>query len=128
MVPSYNRKPSQLEFLSVAEKLVITSVRNGEQIAKRHRFFGAMEPYNLSTKMYNCLVSANRRNVFSDFAIRQDYLNKALDYLECLSSQVSLLKLYTELDSKKWDNWGKLISEERALIKGIIDSDIERQK
>lgn len=125
-VPTYKRAESKVEFISTARELVLCGAKYGEIIAKRHRYFGAIEPYNLAVKMFDCLVAGNSRDVKTEYEKRTEYFKQALDYLECLSSHISLLSDYVELSDNKWEHWGILIATEKKLINGILKSDKER--
>ena len=102
-----------MEFLDNAQALVCIAQRNSLKMSKKVRYYGITQIYNESLEMYNLLVMANNRNLYTDFEVREEYLRQALDKLECISSNLTILKkLPNNLTSGKWKHWGEVISKE----------------
>lgn len=128
MVPSYKRKESKMEFISVARELVNCSKCYGEKIGKRHHWLGVRQVFESAINVLTSITLANSFNPKIDYEERAHYFKLALGHLDCVSVGISILKPFTKNDKKsltdsQWEHWGILIMTERKLIKGVMESD-----
>lgn len=124
MVPSYKRKESKMEFISVARELVNCSKCYGEKIGKRHHWLGVRQVFESAINVLTSITLANSFNPKIDYEERAHYFKLALGHLDCVSVGISILKPFTKNDKKsltdsQWEHWGILIMTERKLIKGV---------
>lgn len=134
-VPAFLREQSSMEFMSKAQELLSFTVQTCRRIPKTYTFYGVLDAYNLARDILQCLVKANKLNLFKFSREREMLFEKSLGLLACLSVHLETLKPYIKLEDKKgkprftdniWVRWGTLISDCIKLISGVMEKDKQR--
>ena len=125
-VPAYERKQSQMEFISTARDLLKFTVGMCSKIPKKYTFYGVIHTYNLAQAVLDQCIKANNLNLKQYYQKRTELLDDALGDLACLSNHLGLIKSYIALEDRYWVKWATLISICEKLINGVKAKDKER--
>ncbi len=124
-----DRKESHVQFITTAGELLKHTTSNCLKFPKRITFFISTDLVKTAQDIYRDLVYANSLYLFTkEHAVkRKELFEKALGYLEYLSSMLNVAIIYVpNTKSTVWNKWSELISKERQLIKKVIESDEKR--
>ena len=127
-----DRNPSPIQFIETMRQLIIHTDQYLAKLPKNARFTKTVPLSQMMWKAGSFVITANGIKVKNeqDYLLRREMFQKALGAVNSLDFHLSILidtENYHSLISEfGWENWGKLISEERRLILGIIAKDEEK--
>lgn len=123
------RQESHVQFITTAGDLLKHTTQNCLKFPKRITFFISTDLVKTAQDVYRDLVYANSLYLFTaEHAVkRKELFEKALGYLEYLSSMLNIAMVYVPgTKPTVWTKWTELINRERQLIKNVIASDAKR--
>lgn len=138
-VPSSKRKPSEVEFITNAEKiheLVIKSIYHdfGVKTDSQNKMWLIASNKNVlksyADRLISCIYAANsiyptcREEVIE----RKLQWDKALGYCQTIETQYKLMKRELDIHVGLAEELLRLIEHEKSLLRGIKRSDTERYK
>ncbi|MEG1831478.1 MAG: hypothetical protein RR204_06665 [Raoultibacter sp.] len=127
-----------MRFIEIARQLDAFTLRMAQRLPKRTAFYLNVHLTDLSNNIARCVQIANSIYVVNeqDYAMRRSLLLEAKGYCQALSSKIDLV---AECSFKKQNDnnkaciaagslqlWVHLLSEEIALITGVIKTDASR--
>lgn len=138
-VPSSKRKPSEVEFITNAEKiheLVIKSIYHdfGVKTDSQNKMWLIASNKNVlktyADRLISCIYAAN--SIYP--ACREEVIerklqwNKALGYCQTIETQYKLMKRELDIHVGLAEELLRLLEHEKNLLRGIKRSDTERYK
>lgn len=126
-----DRDTSEIEFLNNARKLEMFTIQKCvSTIPKRYTFYIGNHLADSAHAIYSNAVKGNSIYPTNkhEAQIRNDYFIKAVVEARNLVSQIELAHEMLHFDVKVMREWMKLVSDEIALLKGVIKKDQARYK
>ncbi len=123
------RQESHVQFITTAGDLLKFTTQTCLKFPKRITFFISTDLVKTSQDIYRDLIYANSLYLFTqEHAVkRKELFEKALGYLEYLSSMLNVAMVYVPgTKPSVWTKWTELIGREKQLIKNVIASDTKR--
>ena len=127
-----DRKPSPIQYIETMRHLIIHTDFYMAKLPKALTFTKRVPISQMLLEAANCLISANGIKAIckEDWLKRRDLLQNALGAVNALDFHLSILidtqNYFTLLGEFAWEEWGRLISEERRLILGVLEKDKEK--
>lgn len=138
-VPSSKRKPSEVEFITNAEKiheLVISSIYHdfGVKTDSQNKLWLIVSNKNVlktyADRLMCCIYAAN--SIFpscrEEVIERKLQWDKALGYCQTIETQYKLMKRELDIHVGLAEELLRLLEHEKNLLRGIKRSDTERYK
>jgi len=126
-VPSWERNESKVEFIDNARKLYEHTLKYTKKFPKSATFLVTRDIVEFAMIVFKNVISANKIYVKTegDLAQRRYLLNEVLGNLSSLDAFIPIVKdIYgVQLSDFGWVEWGRLISKEQELVKGVMRSD-----
>ena len=138
-VPSSKRKPSEVEFITNAEKiheLVIKSIYHdfGVKTDSQNKMWLIASNKNVlktyADRLISCIYAANSiyPSCREEVIERKLQWDKALGYCQTIETQYKLMKRELDIHVGLADELLRLLEHEKNLLRGIKRSDTERYK
>ena len=138
-VPSSKRKPSEVEFITNAEKiheLVIKSIYHdfGVKTDSQNKMWLIASNKNVlktyADRLISCIYAANSiyPSCREEVIERKLQWDKALGYCQTIETQYKLMKRELDIHLGLADELLRLLEHEKNLLRGIKRSDTERYK
>lgn len=121
-----NRETSDVEFINNARKLEIYTIQKCVSIIpKRYTFYLGNHLADYAHEIYSNAVKGNSVYPMNahEVQLRKDYFIKAGVAAHNLVAQIELAHEMLNFDTKIMREWMKLVSDEIALLKGVIKRD-----
>lgn len=131
------RGESVMQFLETARELEIYTIKQCAKFPKRFMFLITKDIVALAKAVYNDVKAANSIYPTNghEAQMRRDYIINANCKLQCLISQLDIAREFVKntddnkpLQSKIWQTWLDLITEEAKLLSSLKNSDAKRYK
>lgn len=127
-----DRKPSPIQYLETMRKLIIHTDFYMSKLPKALTFTKRVPISQMLMQAGRDAISANGIKAVcrEDYLKRRDLLQNALGAINALDFHLSILidtqNYFTLLGEYAWEEWGRLISEERRLLLGVLEKDREK--
>lgn len=131
------RGESAMQFLETARELEIYTIKQCAKFPKRFMFLITKDIVALAKAVYNNVKAANSIYPSNGHEVqtRRDYIITANCHLQCLISQLDIAREFITttdgnkpIQSKVWQTWLDLITEEARLLASLKNSDAKRYK
>lgn len=127
-----DRKPSPIQYIETMRNLIIHTDFYLSKLPKAVRFTKVLPISNMLFEAGQCVVTANGIKIIKrqDFLLRREMWQKVLGAINSLDFYLSILidtgDYLGLLGDFAWEEWGRMISEERRLILGVLEKDQDK--
>lgn len=127
-----DRKPSPIQYLETMRNLIIHTDFYMSKLPKALTFTKRVPISQMLMQAGSDAISANGIKAVcrEDYLKRRNLLQNALGAINALDFHLSILidtqNYFTLLGEYAWEEWGRLISEERRLLLGVLEKDREK--